>query len=119
MLGAFSMPSLAALALCPATYSKKRFSVKPITFTLAAICCLMLAYFDTCFGGVCVRYLADIAPIAAVFSGVILLDLQTLFSKNKAGVQYAAFAVVCLLFLLTAAVGVLLMFENERNFLRT
>ncbi len=119
MLGAFSMPSLAALALCPATYSKKRFSVKPITFTLAAICCLLLAYFDTCFGGICVRYLADIAPIAAVFSGVILLDLQTLFSKNKSGVQYAVFAVVCLLFLLTAAVGVLLMFENERNFLRT
>lgn len=117
MLGAFSMPSLAGLALCPAAYSKKKSFVKPITFTLAAISCLLLAYFDTCFAGVCVRYLADIATVAAVFSGVILLDLQTLFSKNKAGVQYAVFVVVCLLFLLTAAVGVLLMFENERNFL--
>lgn len=119
MLGVFSMPSLVSLALCPATYSKKKSFVKPITFTLAAVSCLMLAYFDICFAGVCVRYLADIAMVAAVFSGMILLDLQTLFSKNNSGAQYAAFVVVCLLFLLTAAVGVLLIFENERNFLLT
>ena len=117
MLGVFSMPSLASLALCPATYGKKKSFVKSVTFTLAAISCLMLAYFDTCFAGVCVRYLADIATVAAVFSGVILLDLQTLFSKNKSGVQYAVFVAICLLLLLTAAVGVLLIFENERNFL--
>ncbi|MGN0571847.1 MAG: hypothetical protein ACI4K9_06675 [Candidatus Fimenecus sp.] len=117
MLGAFSMPSLASLVLCPATYRKYKSFVQPITFTLAAISCLLLAYFDTCFAGVCVRYLADIATVAAVFSGLILLDLQARFFKNKTGVQYTIFIAVCVLFLLTTAVGVLLMFENERNFL--
>lgn len=115
-LGAFSMPSLAGLVLSPATYQKKS-RVKFFTFILAAVSCFALAFFNTCFAGVCVRYLADIALVAAVFSGVILLDLQSLFSKNKAGVQYAVFAVICLLFLLTTAVGVLLIFENERNYI--
>ena len=110
------MPSLAGLVLSPATYQKKS-RVKFFTFILAAVSCFALAFFNTCFAGVCVRYLADIALVAAVFSGVILLDLQSLFSKNKAGVQYAVFAVICLLFLLTTAVGVLLIFENERNYI--
>lgn len=119
MLGAFSMPSFAGIVLFPATFGKRKDYVKFFTFTLAFVCCFALAFLDTCLGGICVRYLADIAPVLAVFSGVILLDLQTLFSKNKLGVQYAVFVVVCLLFLLTAAVGVLLIFENERNFLLT
>ena len=119
MLGAFSMPSLAGIVLSPVTYQRKKPIVKPLTFTLAFVCCVALAYLDTCFGGVCVRYLADVAPIAAVFSGVVLLDLQTLFEKSGKRVQYAVFLVLCLLFLLTAAVGFLLIFENERNYILT
>jgi len=119
MLGAFSFPSLTGIVLSPVTFQRKRSNVKPLTFTLAFACCVTLAFLDTCFGGVCVRYLADVAPIAAVFSGVILLDLQTLFMKNSKRVQSAVFLVVCLLFLLTAFVGFLLIFENERNYILT
>lgn len=116
-LGMFCMPSLAGLLLFPATYKKRASLVKPATFTLAAVCCFALAYFDTCFAGVCVRYLADIAPIAAVFSGVLLLDVLSRFAKYPKGVRYAMFTAICILFLLTVSVGTLLIFENERCYL--
>ena len=119
MMGAFAMPSLSGILLSPIARRRggKKDCVKQFTFILAAFCCFLLAFVDICFAGVCIRYLADITAVAAVFSTALWLDLETRAASLSHGKRFAVYAVIALLFFVTILVGTLLIFENERRYL--
>ncbi len=119
MMGAFAMPSLSGILLSPITYKRgqKKDLVKLFTFMLAAFCCFLLAFVDICFAGVCIRYLADITAVAAVFSTVLWLDLDSRAASLSRGKRFAVYAGISLLLFVTILVGTLLIFENERRYI--
>ncbi len=119
MMGAFSLPSLTGILLAPLACRRgqKKDLVKLFTFILAAACCFLLAFVDICFAGVCVRYLADITAVAAVFSTVLWLDLNARAATLSGGKRFAVYAAVSALLFATILVGALLIFENERRYL--
>lgn len=119
MMGVFAMPSLSGILLSPIARRRggKKDNVKLFTFILAAFCCFLLAFVDICFAGVCIRYLADITAVAAVFSTALWLDLDTRAASLSHGKRFAVYAVISALLFATILVGTLLIFENERRYL--
>lgn len=68
-----------------------------------------------CLAGVNIRYLADIALVTALISTTVISKFVSLEKRTSQSLNFAIYAVSCLLLLLTIMIGLFLVFINERN----
>lgn len=67
-----------------------------------------------CLGGVNIRYLADIAFIAVLFGTLIIINLYSAVPDNQKALKFTAYIIFTLILYVSAFVGFLTVFENER-----
>ena len=117
-LGAFSFASNWGILLFPTMLTKpKKSREQKITYLLAFLSVFVLAYFNICMGGVNIRYFADFALVMILFSALILLELPSFFEHRENAFKITVQTVISILFILSAVLGFLLIFENERNYI--
>lgn len=95
----------------------KRHREQKITYILAFLSVLVLAFFNTCMGGINIRYLADFQFVLILFTTLILLEIPSFFEYSKTITKIIVYSVIAILFICSAILGFLLIFENERNFI--
>ena len=111
-VGSLFFPITWGIAFIPALWREHKRGF--ITAIIAFLCTVFLAFFDLCYGGVHLRYSADIMFILALLGGYVLLYTA---GKAKVGsvfykVFFTAAAVFCILTVLTELP---LIFDNERD----
>lgn len=117
-LGVFSFASNAGFFGITSILAKsKKYREQKYTYLLAFAFTFALAFINICMGGVNIRYFADFQFIFILFSALILLEIPSFFSDSKKAVQMAVNITVSLLFIGSAVLGTLLIFENERNYI--
>lgn len=117
-LGAFSFSSNAGFfGIASILAKQKKYREQKFTYLLAFAFTFGLAFINICMGGVNIRYFADFQFIFILFSALILLEIPSFFTNSKKIVQVVVKAVVSLLFIGSAVLGTLLIFENERNYI--
>lgn len=116
-IGAFSFPSVWGLSCIPFSLSKQNSREKKSIFILGTISIFVVAFVDICLAGINIRYLADIMLIAVLFSTLMLVDFFNAFSQSSNKIKYPIFLFVSLLLILTAVIGFLLIFSNERSYI--
>ncbi|MCH5192279.1 MAG: hypothetical protein J1F23_08970 [Oscillospiraceae bacterium] len=117
-LGAFSFASNWGILLFPTMLAKsKKSREQKFTYLLAFLSVFVLAYVNTCMGGINIRYFADFALVMILFSSLILLELPSFFEHREHTFKIIIKTVVSILFILSAVLGFLLIFENERNYI--
>ncbi len=84
------------------------------TAAIAVVSAVFLVYFNTCFGGVHLRYAADIMFILSLLGALSLLKLMSNRTQNGRSCSFI-FGVAVALVLLTAAVNIPLCLDNERD----
>ena len=65
-------------------------------------------------GSVNIRYLADIAFIAVLFGTLIIINLYSAVPDNQKALKFTAYIIFTLILYVSAFVGFLTVFENER-----
>lgn len=116
-VGAFAFPSNLAFLVFPAAL-KKQDKVKTSFYVLTVISVLALAFSDICLAGVNLRYLADIMLVVTLLSSLILCELmQKLNDFGTSRIKIIAFTLIRLSFWLSFAVGIMLIFNNERDYI--
>ncbi|MBO5915195.1 MAG: hypothetical protein J6Q72_07590 [Clostridia bacterium] len=111
-VGSLFFPITWGVAFIPALWRehKRGFITAIITF----LCTVFLAFFDLCYGGVHLRYSADIMFILALLGGYLLL--YSVGKTKKGGalrkILYTFVAVLCILTVITELP---LIFDNERD----
>lgn len=113
-IGMFAFPSTWGALMLPATLHKTD-KFKKSVFTLAFLACVVLAYFDMCFGGICIRYLCDIALVMILFSAVCLIDFYEVFINSKNTHKITAFIIISVVLISSVILGTMLVFNNERD----
>ena len=90
--------------------SKRKF----IAAAIALLCVTFIAVFDLCFGGVHLRYAADIMFVLTILGAYLILSAVSRASKGSFPyiVLYTATVIICLL---TILVAIPLVFDNERD----
>lgn len=117
-LGAFSFASNWGLLFLPAIFAKSpKYREQKFTYLLAFLSVFILAYFNICMGGVNIRYFADIALVTILFSALILLAIPSFFKGRGRVLKIIIKSVISILFICSAVLGFLLIFENERNYI--
>lgn len=81
---------------------------------LGVIMPVAVAFLDMCLGGVNIRYLADIAFIAVLFGTLIIINLYSAVPDNQKALKFTAYIIFTLILYVSAFVGFLTVFENER-----
>ena len=94
--------------------TKKTENWKRATFLLGVIMPIAVAFLDMCLGGVNIRYLADIAFIAVLFGTLIIINLYSAVPDNQKALKITAYIIFTLILYVSAFVGFLTVFENER-----
>lgn len=95
----------------------KKYREQKTTYALAFAGAFLLAFFNICMGGVNIRYFADIALVMIMFSSLILLEAPVFFKENKKYLQIIVQVIISFLFIASAVLGFLMIFENERNYI--
>ena len=117
-LGALSFASNWGILLFPNILTKpKKYREQKFTYLLAFLSVLILAYINTCMGGINIRYFADFALVMILFSALILCEIPSFFEHSGRTLQIVIQIVISLLLILSAVLGFLLIFENERNYI--
>lgn len=111
-VGSVYFPITWGVSVIPALWHENKREM--ISALIAFLCTAFLAVFDLCYGGVHLRYAADIMFILALLGGYLLLYT---IGKAKSGtvfhtVLYTAIAVLCII---TVIVELPLIFDNERD----
>lgn len=90
--------------------SKRKF----IAATVAVLCVLFMVVFDLCFGGVHLRYSADVMFVLTILGAYLLLSAVSRARKGSTAhvALYTATVVLCLI---TVLVALPLIFDNERD----
>ncbi len=87
---------------------------KFIAAIIAFLCVSFMAVFDLCFGGVHLRYSADIMFVLTILGAYLLLS--AISRARKGSVFYVAlYTAIVVLCLLTVLVALPLIFDNERD----
>lgn len=111
-VGSVYFPATWGVAAVPILWRESK--RKLITAVLAFICITFLAVFDLCYGGVHLRYLADIMFVLTLF-GVYML-ISAVSKTRKGSVLYVIlYSLVIVLCLITVIVELPLIFDNERD----
>lgn len=117
-LGAFSFASNWGFFFFPAMLIRpKEYREQKFTYFLAFFSVFVLAYFNTCMGGINIRYFADFALVMILFSTLILLEAPSFFEHRDRAFKITVQTVISILLILSAVLGFLLIFENERNYI--
>ncbi len=117
-LGAFSFTSNAGFFGIPCILAKsKKHREQKLTYILAFAFTFALAFINICMGGVNIRYFADFQFVFILFSALILSEFPSFFSDGKKSIQIAVKIIISILFIGSAVLGTLLIFENERNYI--
>ena len=113
-MGIFNLPASLGLFGFPCVLTKKTENWKRATFLLGVIMPVAVAFLDMCLGGVNIRYLADIAFIAVLFGTLIIINLYSAVPDNQKALKFTAYIIFTLILYVSAFVGFLTVFENER-----
>lgn len=113
-MGIFNLPASLGLFGFPCVLTKKTENWKRATFLLGVIMPIAVAFLDMCLGGVNIRYLADIAFIAVLFGTLIIINLYSAVPDNQKTLKFMAYIIFTLILYVSAFVGFLTVFENER-----
>ena len=113
-MGIFNLPASLGLFGFPCVLTKKTENWKRATFLLGVIMPIAVAFLDMCLGGVNIRYLADIAFIAVLFGTLIIINLYSAVPDNQKALKFTAYIIFTLILYVSAFVGFLTVFENER-----
>lgn len=113
-MGIFNLPASLGLLGFPCVLTKKTENWKRATFLLGVIMPIAVAFLDMCLGGVNIRYLADIAFIAVLFGTLIIINLYSAVPDNQKAFKFTAYIIFTLILYVSAFVGFLTVFENER-----
>ena len=116
-VGAFSFPSSWSLVFAPAALYGQKNKVKAGIVLTGMACILFTAYTDICFAGVNLRYLADISFITALLSTVVIADIFELLSKKGGKAEYISFVIICLAYVYSFLLGIMLIINNERDYI--
>ena len=90
--------------------SKRKF----IAAAIAILCVLFMVVFDLCFGGVHLRYSADIMFVLTILGAYLLLSAVSRAKKGSV-VYISLYTAVIVLCLVTVLVALPLIFDNERD----
>ena len=90
--------------------SKRKF----IAAAIALLCVIFIAVFDLCFGGVHLRYAADVMFVLTLLGAYLLLSAVSRARKGSA-VYVALYTAVIVCCLITVLVAIPLVFDNERD----
>ena len=115
-VGALSFPAVFGAALAPSSLVGEKNRTKCGVICLAILSALFLAYFDTCFAGINIRYLADIMLVLILISTLLLCDFATNELKSDK-TKIIAFTIVSIMLVLSFAMGMLLILNNERDYI--
>ncbi len=110
-LGAIFLPTTLGVLLTPFVLKTKR---EKSTAYLAIFAVLAIAWFDMCFGGVHLRYQADIMFVLTLLGIYLLLRLVAQSQKGSLSRAYF-FGIVLMLFVTTFLVEIPLCIDNERD----
>ena len=116
-VGAFSFPGSWSLVFSPALLYGQKNKVKSAFVFLGMACVFFNAFTDMCFAGVNLRYLVDISLVVALLAAVTLYDLYAEFDENKDRLRFVTFFVICALQLLSFLLGLMLIINNERDYI--
>ncbi len=111
-VGSVYFPITWGVAVIPALWRENRRLL--LSAIIAFVCTAFLAFFDLCYGGVHLRYSADIMFILCLLGGYMLLYITARAKKGSVfrTVLYTATAVLCILTVITELP---LIFDNERD----
>lgn len=115
-VGAMSFPAVLGCATAPSVLWGEKNRVKQGFVWLAILTSVFLAFFDTCFAGVNIRYLADIMLVVILLSSLLLCDFTQNVLSGRAA-KATGFIISSALLILSFAVGLLLIFNNERDYI--
>lgn len=116
-VGALSFPSSWSVIFAPATLYMQKDRVKKGFLLTGILLIVFIAFTDICFGGVNLRYLADICLITTLLGTLVIADIYEGFI-DKAGKQRSiAYTVICLAYLLSFMLGLMLILNNERDYI--
>ena len=85
-----------------------------ISAVIAFLCVAFLAVFDLCFGGVHLRYSADIMFVLTILGAYLLLAAISK-AKKGSGCYVALYTAIVVLCVITVLVALPLIFDNERD----
>ena len=111
-----SFPAVLGCATAPSVLWGEKNRVKQGFVWLAIFTSVFLAFFDTCFAGVNIRYLADIMLVVILLSSLLLCDFTQNVLSGRAA-KATGFIISSALLILSFAVGLLLIFNNERDYI--
>lgn len=114
-VGSFFFPCTWGVAAVGTLWRKEKRAF--ITAITTVLCVAFLVIFDMCYGGVHLRYAADIMFILSLLGTYILL--YTIANIKKGSALYiAVFTAVAVMLLLTVLIEIPLMLDNERDMIR-
>lgn len=111
-VGSVYFPITWGVALIPALWREHKRVI--VTAVIAFLSTVFLAYFDLCYGGVHLRYAADIMFILTLLGGYLMLYLAA--NVKKGSLLYkTVFVFATVACLLTVITELPLIFDNERD----
>lgn len=112
--GVFAYPATFLSFLTPIVYSLKKDLAKTVSYIIAPVLCVIVAWSDTCIGGVHYRYVYD---ILSVFSLPAIFGWIEIVGRSKGSMKKTMFGMGILLFVITAYVLLALVFTQDNDFL--
>lgn len=111
-IGSAFFPLTWGAVLIPSLYreNKRKF----LTAVIAVLCVVFLAFFDLCFGGVHLRYLADIMFVLALLGGYMLLNALSNMPADSSR-RYVVYTIIAVLCAVSMLVELPFIFDNERD----
>ena len=94
----------------------KDFLEQKLTYLLAFVSVFVLAFFNTCMGGINIRYFADFNFVLILFTTLILLEIAGLKFKKKK-IKILVNTIISFALIASVILGILLIFENERCYI--
>ncbi|HAQ28651.1 MAG TPA: hypothetical protein DCQ76_02655 [Ruminococcaceae bacterium] len=113
-MGMFNLPASVGIFGVPCVLTKKTEFWKRATFLLGVIMPVAVVFLDMCLGGVNIRYLADIAFVTVLFGTLIIINLYSAVPDNQKTLKFISYIIFTLVLFVSALVGALTVFENER-----
>lgn len=111
-VGSIFFPCTWGTAVIPMLWKRDKRTF--LTALLAFLCVAFIAVFDLCYGGVHLRYAADIMFVLALL-GVYMLLYAVSNAKDGSGFKAILYTCTALFFLITILVELPLIFDNERD----
>ncbi len=111
-VGAIFFPCTWGISLVSVPFRKNK--LRGITALVALLTCIGIAIFDMCFGGVHLRYAADIMFVLTLLGVYLIISVIGNMERGSA-LRAVCYSVAVALFALTVLIEIPLIFDNERD----